>query len=93
MEIFRAIDWLCFCGHTHRPGVVSEDFQWYKPEELNNYMYVFKPGCKSLINVGSVGQPRDGITWACYCIFDLPEPADLTKTMRIKPLGGDAPLT
>ena len=91
VDIFSAMEWLCFCGHTHRPGVVAEDYEWFRPEELNNYMYVLKPGCKTLINVGSVGQPRDGITWACYCIFDLPEPADLTKTMKVRPLGEGAP--
>ncbi|MGD0093318.1 MAG: metallophosphoesterase family protein [Planctomycetota bacterium] len=70
---FQAIKWLCFCGHSHRPGVVAEDYQWYKPEELNDYTYVLKQGGKTLINVGSVGQPRDGLTSACYCIFNLPE--------------------
>jgi hypothetical protein len=93
VEIFRSMDWLCFCGHSHRPGVVAEDFHWYRPEELGNYMHVLKPGCKTLINVGSVGQPRDGITWACYCLLDLPEPPDLTKTMRLTPSAEGAPVS
>lgn len=85
-EMFAAMQWLCFCGHSHRPGVVGQDFHWYKPEELADYTHVLKPGYKTLINVGSVGQPRDAITDACYCIFDLVEPGDLVKTAKLKPL-------
>jgi diadenosine tetraphosphatase ApaH/serine/threonine PP2A family protein phosphatase len=36
-------------------------------------------GNKYLINVGSVGQPRDGDPRACYCIFDTDK-----KTISIK---------
>jgi diadenosine tetraphosphatase ApaH/serine/threonine PP2A family protein phosphatase len=27
-------------------------------------------GTRYLINVGSVGQPRDGNPYACYCVYD-----------------------
>ena len=47
-----------FQGHTHVPGVFTEKYQFFSPEELN---YEYPLGVeKVMINVGSVGQPRDG---------------------------------
>jgi diadenosine tetraphosphatase ApaH/serine/threonine PP2A family protein phosphatase len=34
---------------------------------------VIEDGAKYFINVGSVGQPRDGDWRACYAIYDLDE--------------------
>ncbi|NLS92629.1 MAG: metallophosphoesterase family protein [Planctomycetaceae bacterium] len=66
-KIFALIDRCAFQGHTHVPGVFTEDFQFYSPEELN---YEFVLGSeKVMINVGSVGQPRDGDPRACYAIL------------------------
>jgi diadenosine tetraphosphatase ApaH/serine/threonine PP2A family protein phosphatase len=50
---------MCFVGHTHRPGVFTDEFEYYSPQELDG---VYRPeeGVKSIVNVGSVGQPRDG---------------------------------
>lgn len=67
---FALVDWLCFCGHSHRPGVVADDFCWSMPEELTDNKYVLRPGFKTIVNVGSVGQPRDKHPEACYVIFD-----------------------
>jgi len=61
---------LCFIGHTHIPKVYTGS----KINELNIYSgdeFTFKKGEKALINVGSVGQPRDKIAKACYAIADL----------------------
>lgn len=69
-DIFAAMDWICFCGHSHRPGVVAEDFKWWRPSELENAAATIKRGFKTIVNVGSVGQPRDGIPDACYVLFD-----------------------
>ncbi|MCY3020857.1 MAG: metallophosphoesterase family protein [Planctomycetota bacterium] len=80
--IFAAVPWLCFCGHSHRPGVVTEDYRWWRPEELDDYTFIIKRGRRTLVNVGSVGQPRDAIPLACYCIFDYPDSADLEKTAK-----------
>lgn len=80
-DIFAAMDWLCFCGHSHRPGVVAEDFKWRLPEDLPNG-YIVSRGFKTIVNVGSVGQPRDGISTACYCIFEY-SPPDHNSTTRI----------
>lgn len=67
-RIFSQIEQLCFVGHTHVPGVWTEDMTFRSPEELD-WTYRITPN-KAIINVGSVGQPRDGDTRACYALFD-----------------------
>ncbi len=50
---------LCFVGHSHIPGIYKEkDFE------------AFSESNKCIINVGSVGQPRDGSPDASFGIFD-----------------------
>ena len=67
----------CFIGHSHQPFIVE-----------NNEGQIACPGgpevevkdsSRYLINVGSVGQPRDTDPRACYAICDLEE-----KTVKIK---------
>jgi predicted phosphodiesterase len=60
---------MCFVGHTHIPGCFtwSDDGVDYIPGEPDK-RYVIK-GKKALINVGSVGQPRDGDPRACYVLL------------------------
>lgn len=61
---------VCFHGHTHVPRVyVKAD----KVSEEAPEIVKLKPGAKFFINVGSVGQPRDGDWRACYAIFDTAE--------------------
>ena len=67
-RLFQLVDRYCFQGHTHVPGVFTEGFQFYAPEEIDNE-YTLGEG-KLMINVGSVGQPRDGDNRACYVILD-----------------------
>lgn len=69
-DIFASMEWLCFCGHSHRPGAVAEDYKWHLPGDLENGLYHIKRGFKTIINIGSVGQPRDGIVDACYVVFE-----------------------
>ncbi|MBB5353543.1 diadenosine tetraphosphatase ApaH/serine/threonine PP2A family protein phosphatase [Haloferula luteola] len=60
---------VCFHGHTHVPRVyVKTD----KVVEVPAESVVVEPGQKYFINVGSVGQPRDGDWRACYAIYDIP---------------------
>jgi predicted phosphodiesterase len=67
-RIFAHVERYCFQGHTHVPGIFTESLQFYSPEEIG---YVHElDGRKTLINVGSVGQPRDGDWRACYVLFD-----------------------
>ncbi|MCK4282973.1 MAG: metallophosphoesterase family protein [Candidatus Brocadiae bacterium] len=67
-SIFAKVDWLCFCGHTHVPGIWTEDMLYLTPREVNCRYHLVKK--KTIINVGSVGQPRDGDTRATYVLFD-----------------------
>ena len=68
-EIFSQIRGLCFCGHTHLPGVFREDCTFVHPEDL--LMGVYLTGSeKVMVNVGSVGQPRDGDPRSCYATYD-----------------------
>ena len=63
---FTGVDKVCFHAHTHVPGVIVEDpLGWVPAQELDNY-YHYKKGQRALVNVGSVGQPRDGDRRACY---------------------------
>ncbi|MBI5367236.1 MAG: metallophosphoesterase family protein [Planctomycetes bacterium] len=67
-RLFARIDRRAFCGHTHQPGVFIEGEGYKHPDELNG---TYTPGEKKiLVNVGSVGQPRDGDNRACYLTFD-----------------------
>ncbi len=67
-KIFSLIHQHAFQGHTHVPGVFTEDFRFLSPDELD-YQYELSDG-KTMINVGSVGQPRDGDPRACYVVID-----------------------
>jgi predicted phosphodiesterase len=61
----------CFQGHTHIPGVFTQSGSFLVPEEIG---YVYKLGDeKAMLNVGSVGQPRDEDPRACYVILDTIE--------------------
>lgn len=67
-KIFSLIENCCFQGHTHVPGVFTESCRYLSPDEID-YRYTLGEG-KLMINVGSVGQPRDGDNRACYTIQD-----------------------
>jgi diadenosine tetraphosphatase ApaH/serine/threonine PP2A family protein phosphatase len=65
---------VCFCGHTHIPLVYLFNFlsgkEDIKTPRDNNYIIELQNDTKYIINVGSVGQPRDGNPKSCYVIFD-----------------------
>jgi len=67
-RIFSQVEHLCFVGHTHVPGVWTEDMTYRSPEEMD-YQYRITPR-KTIVNVGSIGQPRDSDPRACYTLFD-----------------------
>jgi predicted phosphodiesterase len=58
---------ICFIGHTHYPGIFRSDGK-YVP--FDDGEYPLKGNYKFLVNVGSIGQPRDGSPDACAVIFD-----------------------
>ena len=70
VKIFEALAGPCFVGHTHRPGVITADYQWLAAGALPGGQLVLSPGQKAIVNVGSVGQPRDEDRRACYVVFD-----------------------
>jgi predicted phosphodiesterase len=59
----------CFFGHTHVPVIFCKRAAGIY-EIIDDPTIVLKPNEKYLINVGSVGQPRDGNTDASYSILD-----------------------
>jgi diadenosine tetraphosphatase ApaH/serine/threonine PP2A family protein phosphatase len=65
---FKKIDRPCFVGHTHVPGVITPEMTWLSPEERD--MVYDTQGQPCIVNVGSVGQPRDGDIRASYALFD-----------------------
>jgi predicted phosphodiesterase len=60
----------CFCGHTHVPGVFVDDPYFETPDELGEAHTYTIGDEKVIINVGSVGQPRDRDPRAAYAIVD-----------------------
>jgi len=68
-RIFEQIGKFCFCGHTHLPGVFRQDCAFVHPHDLVGGVYLTGSE-KVMVNVGSVGQPRDGDPRACYVTFD-----------------------
>jgi len=65
-DIFSRVQWLCFVSHTHHPGVFTGDFKFVKPEALDGGRYQIPADGKTIVNIGSVGQPRDQNPRACY---------------------------
>jgi diadenosine tetraphosphatase ApaH/serine/threonine PP2A family protein phosphatase len=60
----------CFCGHTHVPGVFVDDPYFEPPDELGDSRKYTIGDEKVIVNVGSVGQPRDRDPRAAYVIVD-----------------------
>jgi len=66
--IFEHVERVAFNGHTHAPGVMTESGLFKLPQDGDNE-YVLDEE-KVIINVGSVGQPRDGNNKSSYALFD-----------------------
>ncbi|MBI4576398.1 MAG: metallophosphoesterase [Planctomycetes bacterium] len=67
-DIFERFDRACFVGHTHTPGVITDDYRFLHPRDIGSRYAIGKGKC--LINTGSVGQPRDGDPRASYITID-----------------------
>jgi predicted phosphodiesterase len=67
-RIFTLVEKYCFQGHTHVPGIFTENLQFHTPDDVNSAYKL--DGTKTLCNVGSVGQPRDLDSRACYVMLD-----------------------
>lgn len=67
-KLFSMIQKLCFQGHTHVPGVFTSEMAFLRPEDIDHRYQIGDE--KAMINVGSVGQPRDGDWRSCYVILE-----------------------
>ncbi len=67
-RIFSRIRRVAFGGHTHLPGIFTPHQPFFPQSQLEGPFSV--TGGKFFVNTGSVGQPRDGDTRACYVLFD-----------------------
>ncbi len=68
-HIFERIDFACFVGHTHVPGVYTPEPDFYAPDEFSAGIELVD-GERRIFNVGSVGQPRDRDPRACYVVVN-----------------------
>jgi len=74
---------VCFVGHSHIPGIFIKNKD-DRIHYLENLQSDIKEGNKYIINVGSVGQPRDGNPDAAFSIYDAAK-----KEVQIKRVGYD----
>jgi predicted phosphodiesterase len=84
--IFRTYEGVCFIGHTHQPGVFRRNLKFELPPPpppgVGGEEWVKVPENETvLVNVGSVGQPRDGDNRACFAILD--EQKGMLKWVRV----------
>jgi diadenosine tetraphosphatase ApaH/serine/threonine PP2A family protein phosphatase len=59
---------LCFIGHSHR--METYILEKNTVSRLGDYTISLNPDNRYIVNVGSVGQPRDRDPRACICIYD-----------------------
>src|SRR5690242_2183824 len=70
---------VCFFGHTHVPMAFIRD-EGVQRQQIDKLR--IEPGKKYFINVGSVGQPRDGDWHAAYCIYHIE--SNIVEQRRLK---------
>jgi predicted phosphodiesterase len=67
---FSLTPWVTFCGHSHFPGLYCEDGSYVSPTFQKEVRLTLDRTKKYIVNVGSVGQPRDGDNRSCYVTFE-----------------------
>lgn len=68
VELRSFDEMMCMIGHSHYAGVFEQDgddIRYTRAAELR-----LRAGRRYLVNVGSVGQPRDGDPRAAYALYD-----------------------
>ncbi len=73
------MDRLCFVGHSHRLEIVVNNGKKIERRPLRRGLIDIDPSNQYIINVGSVGQPRDTDNRAKYVIFD-----DAAGTLEVR---------
>ena len=58
---------LCFVGHSHMPGVFLESGAFLQPADIDGSWQVSE---RAIVNIGSVGQPRDGNPQSSFVTYD-----------------------
>jgi predicted phosphodiesterase len=76
---------VCFFGHTHVPVAFIRD-SMVRGGTYSKFKV--EPGKKYFVNVGAVGQPRDGNPKAGYVVYDMDE-----GTIELRRLDYDIPKT
>lgn len=62
---------VCFVGHSHVPAIYYEDGTLVRPQGSQLDLPLgLEQGKRMIVNVGSVGQPRDGDPRLSYVLFD-----------------------
>lgn len=67
-DIFSRIDRPSFVGHTHYPGIHRADLHFTPAVEDVHEFELDGQAC--VVNIGSVGQPRDGDVRASFAVVD-----------------------
>ena len=71
IETFKSMqESICFVGHTHDLELIRYDGRQVERRPLGQGIASLEAQCRYIVNVGSVGQPRDGNNNAKYAIFD-----------------------
>ncbi|MCR9247925.1 MAG: metallophosphoesterase family protein [bacterium] len=66
---------LCFVGHSHVPGVFLESGKFLLPADIGMKWDVSE---RAIVNIGSVGQPRDGDKRLSFVSYDGTDGTDGT---------------
>ncbi|HSE92627.1 MAG TPA: metallophosphoesterase family protein [Methylomirabilota bacterium] len=61
---------VCFVGHSHLPRSWAQG-SWGHEHDAEPGTVTLEAGCRYIVNVGSVGQPRDHDPRAAYAVWDL----------------------
>ena len=84
-ETFASNDFnIAFVGHTHRIMLMGYDGEDLQFDPLRQEVTPLKQGFRYIVNVGAVGQPRDGDPLAKYIIWD-----NRRKTLEIRRVSYD----
>ena len=65
-QIFATFEKCLFVGHSHTPCIINEDLEYLTPRDCDEHFVYTRDKKNVIINVGSVGQPRDNDTRSCY---------------------------
>jgi diadenosine tetraphosphatase ApaH/serine/threonine PP2A family protein phosphatase len=64
---------LCFVGHSHLPATWTAGAGGRVVHRPGGGRLALRGGARHVVNVGSVGQPRDGDSRAAYALWDVAE--------------------